>query len=800
MNQFNNQNSSTVFTEEEPQIDIKRLIFKYLRYKKWFIIGVFTTLLIAFLYNRYATDIYQTEAKIKILIGGDSAFQLDPFGFDGTPTMMSWVNLENEVEVLTSRRILDSVARSLKLNTVYFSEGRIKSSVLWKRETPFLVEWIGPDSALTKASPIFHIGFESITEFEIGQRDAKITQKAQLNDTIELSGYQFDIILNPAYKGALDEFKNKRYQFQYKPNSSIVSDLRGNIGIDKIGKKSDILKVSFRGANRGKNEAIINGLLGKYDQDGIRDRQYVSERTIEFLDVRLQLLAGELDTVESGLVDYKRSSGIVTLESSSQQLFLKESESQKKYYDLMTQREIAENFRDFIQADIGYNRLPANIGINNSAINSLTQRYNETIEDRELRLQSATEKNPVIISLNQRLDNLKQNILQSVSAYVRDLNQNLASFENLNRASAGALSQMPEKEKQMRGIQRQQQLKENLYLFLLQKREEAGMQHATTLPSIKVVDYAYTPKNPVAPKKQLIYLAGFVFGLLIPFGILYLKFIFDTRIEDKEDVHYNLPYMNILTEIPLVADSSDKLIAENDRSHLAEAFRVLRTNLSFIFLDRKETEEALTILVTSSIKGEGKTFTALNTAHTLAATGKKVLVLGCDMRNPQTHNYYQLTKEGKGLSGYLADKTLKLKDVVIKESGSFKNLDLVTAGSIPPNPAELLINGRFETLIKEARKAYDYIILDSPPTLLVADTLLISKFADVTIYLMRANYTDSKIVKHIKDMVNHEKLNKVNIVLNGVSEKTGYGYGYNYGYGYGYGQDVKKPWWKVWGA
>ncbi len=789
--------------EENQQEDLKRLLFKYLQYWRWFVIGVAAALVLAFLFNRYATNVYQTDAEIKILKEKENGIDLS--GLDGAASLFSNrdVNLENEIEVLKSRRLLDSVVHSLKLNTTYLKEEEINTVEVWDAQIPFEVHWQKIDSERSPGEeiPVFKLHYLSATQFEISVTNYDTdTKTLTYNQSVELADYKFKISSRSAYVEPLNELKDNTFFFSHRSTNNAIDALIAKITIAPVGKESDILSLSYQGSNKLKNQAILDTLISKFNTDGMRDKRIISKRTEDFIAERLVLLSKELDTVETGLVNYKEQHGLVTIESTSKQLFEKELSSEAERFQTSLQRELAKAFKEELLTGEKYSLLPANLGLESSSVNDLTKMYNETVLERNELLLSATPKNPAVQAVDSKLDQLKGNILQSVNGYISNLSLSLENFEKREALSSGNLHKIPQKEKAVRAIMRQQEIKEKLYLFLLQKREEAALQYATTSPSIKVVDYAYSNPIPVSPKKKLIYLAALILGALIPFGILYIKFLLDTKIGTREDIERVLPNTPVLAEVPELDKNANKLIKKNDLSVLAEAFRILRTNLGYFKAKSDQAHQSQVIFVTSTIKGEGKTFTALNTAHALAATGKKVLMIGCDLRNPQTHNYYNKDKNSIGVSAYLNNSGVKFDDLLNRGDLYFKNLDLIIAGQIPPNPAELLINGRFEELIAEARERYDYVIVDTAPTILVTDTLLISQNADVTLYMTRSRHTDIRLLNHIKALKDSGKLKKVGIVLNGVSEKSGYGYGYsyNYGYGYGYSEDAHKRSWKFW--
>ncbi|TXK71645.1 tyrosine-protein kinase [Mesonia sp. HuA40] len=772
--------------------DIKAIIFQYLRYWPWFLASVLVFVIGAFIYLRYSTSIYQTTAKVKVLDENDDG-GLDLSGLSGSRTLfnMTKVNLENEMQIFKSRRILEQVVKSLDFNTTYQSKGTIKSFLVFGPDAPFHVNWI-PDSTQQEVgnSPSIQLASLGNNEFKLISESIG-EQMGRFGDTLQYG--DFTLLITDKRVGE-DPKPIANMSFWHTAMNHKVKNLAQQISLEPVGDKSHVLQLGIKGANQELNKAILDRLIQVFNQDGIEDKRLVSKRTQDFVERRLVFLEGELDTVESGLVNFKRDNNVVTVESSAEQLFGKEAGAEQKRYEMETQLLVARDFQETLQNQSAFDLLPANIGIDNENVNALTQQFNSLVTERQRYLVSGTEENPMVVNLNQQINQLRGNLNGSVNAYIRSLETALRSIRQRESVSAGQLGSIPEKEKQIRDITRQREIKERLYLFLLQRREEAALSYAITSPVIKVVDWAYTQPQPVAPKKQIILLGALVLGLLLPFGILYVLFLLDTKIHHKNQVKRLLPQIPIVGEVPTLLKTSDRLIQKNDHSVLAEAFRILRTNLNF-FVERDQ-KGGKVVFTTSTTKGEGKTFVAINLAISIASTGKKVLLLGCDLRNPQLHSYINLKKNLPGTTDYLYRKDISLAELVQKNAFEHANLDLVLSGEIPPNPAELLLNGRFESLLDEARQNYDYIVVDTAPTILVTDTLLIAEHADATLYMIRANYTDSKLTQHIEDLQRNEKIKNMGLVLNDV--KADGAYGYNYGYGYGYhAEEVTKK--KKWG-
>ena len=547
------------------------------------------------------------------------------------------------------------------------------------------------------------------------------------------------------------------------------------------------MALSIIGTNKDKSEAILNTLLDQFDYDGIRDRQLISQRTIDFVNERFVNLTRELDSIETGKELYKKSNELSFLDEDAGISAKNKTESDVEVFEVETQVELSNLLAKSLKSEQKISLLPANIGMANSQINGLIDQYNKLVLEREKSMLSAGEKNPITLATTQNIKELQQNILASVAAYQKQLGVTLAKYNTLKSQNRSLYSTMPAKEKMLRSIERQQKIKETLYLLLLQKREEAAINKAITAPSIKVVDFAITNNGPVSPKRQIVFLSALLLGFLIPFGILYLYFMLDNKIHSKQDIERVVPETPVIAEIPNIK-GDQMYITDNDRSILAESFRILRTNINYV-MPFKPTGEGQIVYVTSTIKGEGKTFTSVNLALILASMQKKVLLLGSDLRNPQLHKFLNLEREQKGVSGYLYDTSITWKSLVHERQLGNNHLDVILAGSIPPNPAELLSNGRFELLLNEVKQEYEYVIVDCAPTILVTDTLLISQFADVTLYLTRAGFTEIRLLQFSKELKQLHKLKNMSYVLNNVGDSKSYGYNYSYNYGYNYGYE-----------
>ena len=762
------------------EINLKDQLNLYLRYWPWFLISVLLILSLAFLYLKYTSENYRTQATILIKDEQNSSLSelaaFEDLGLTGGGLSSS--DLENEVEILKSKKLLTQVVKDLDLNIRYFFEGDIVSKEVFI-DRPFTVKMLQGEEELKNIKELL-ITPVSLTEFDLLEAN-KSKKRYSYGKKVQLNNITITLVPEASLPYFIEQGNDFKVTLSY--DDVVVLDLQENLAVQATTKNSSVISLSLVSPIRNKSEAIINRLISAYNDDAIDDQNLVSKNTAEFIDKRLDIITQELDSVESNKVNFKQENRLTDIQTEGQLFLENASEYEKRSLDVSTKLELTNNMIDYLEDGSNKELLPSNLGITeDDAMAQSIQNYNELIMERNRLLRSSTEKNPVVVSLTNQIAELRSNVLQSLNTARSTLRVTSQDLSSQSGRIGSRISQIPGVEKQFRGIERQQSIKEALYLFLLQKREETAISLAVTTPKAKIVDRAYSSLKPVSPKPKIVYLGSLVAGLLIPFLFVYTRNLLDTKIHNRSDIENALPGIPILGEIPQINSKESDLIETNDRSMLAESFRILRTNLSY-FTKTKEGSKQV-IYVTSTIKGEGKTFTSFNLGLTLTSTGKKVLLIGADLRNPQLHRYLGSKDAGIGLSEYLHDETIVPSAIINKLEIKGHKIDLMLSGRIPPNPAELLMSDRYEELLESQKSVYDIIIVDTAPTMLVTDTLLISQYADLTIYVSRAEYTEKKLLQYPKELRVDGKLKNIAFVVNDVNYAN-FGYGTKYGYSYG---------------
>lgn len=757
--------------------NLRKELNKYSKHWPYFLLVLGVCILSANLYLRYTTPVYKAHASILIVDDGgnkNGPAQFAEFALTG----MSTKNLENETGFLKSRRLMVDVVKSLNLNVQYFQEEKFRNVELYDN-VPFIMQILKLDEHALKnlGSVNFQISPRG-DNYRILNLNSQKTIPALPGVPVNI-GFA-DIVITPnsnySKKGTFEAVTVKFSQVE-----KMASKYQNKLVLKQSNKTSGILELTMEDPVKEKARDILDQLILQYNRTAVEEKHLIAGNTANFINERLEIINKELDEVETGKEAFKERNQLTDIQTQSQIFVQNANDYNKKRQEVATQLELSNAMLEYLTKTSESNLLPTNLGIAEAGVNAQINEYNNLVLERNRILAGSSEKNPVVIRLNNNINQIKSNVVQSF----QNMRSNLQiGQDDLTRQASSIGSQIyavPGKERQFRGIERQQNIKETLYLFLLQKREENSLALANTEPKAKIIDRAYFESSPVFPNSRNIYLGSAVLGIFLPISFIYIIGLLDNKIRSKSDIE------NITREIPIVGivpkiDKKKVLIENNDRSVLAEAFRILLTNMQYLLVNIKSKKEGVCLIVTSTTKGEGKTFTAINLSVTLANSGKKVLLMGADLRNPKLQAY-QIEKNIPGLSDYLVNDNLELYDL-IGTTSIHPEIAMITSGKIPPNPYELLKQEKIGDLLRELKSMYDYVIVDTAPSLLVADTFLITKFADLVIYMVRAGLTETEMLEF--PLIAHEegKLKNVNFVLNDV-KLSNLGYGNKYGYGYG---------------
>lgn len=781
------------YQNEEQELTLREQLESYLRYWPWFLISVLLMLVGSYIYLRYTIPSYKVNATILIKDeNNNSLSELAAFEDLGLAGSFSNSDFDNELEILRSKTLTERVVDELNLTVSYYKEGNIRDAEIFDNK-PFNVRVITNSEG--NKSPTGFIYLQPVSKTSYTVRMDGIAEKTyEFGEPVSFDWGNIIVTPNLEILNKTDEIDELRVAI--KNRAAVVNQLRNSIIASQVSKNSSVIALELISPVPAKAEAILDALIRQYNEDAINDRNMVSRNTANFIQSRLEIITEELDSVETGKVVFKEENRLTDIAAEGQLFLETASEFNKRQLEVETQIALVNTMEEYLRNGNDSDLLPANLGVAEEGFASEVDSYNQLVLERNKLLQSSTPKNPLVVGLDRQINEMRSNILSSLRNVKSGLKIQRGRLSGQEAKIGGEISAIPAKEKQFRSISRQQEIKEALYLYLLQKREETAISLAVTTPKAKVVDSAYSQSSPVSPKKQIIILAALILGLLIPFLIIYIKQLLDNKIRNRAYLERNGGNIPIVGEIPELGKKDEELVKENDYSILAESFRILRTNLQYLILNKQEkTTTGKIIFVTSTVKGEGKTFVSSNLAITLANSGAKVVLVGADIRNPQLQRYIEGGFTNKGVVEYLVYEDSSIKDY-IQPSTHQKNLWLLVSGTIPPNPAELWMQDRAGELFRELTTEFDYIVVDTAPAMLVTDTLLINKYADVTLYTLRAGYTEKKLLGFPIENQRDRKLKNVAFVLNNVSIAN---FGYGNKYGYTYGQKKVSFWQKTFG-
>lgn len=803
--------------KKEEKINIYALIFKYLIYWPWFVASIILFLALGYMYIRKSTPVYQVNASILIKEdnsrGGFSNAK-NPLGSLGSMGMISMTNnFDNELEILNSRTLMKKVVINQNLYINYF-EPRLFSFTRELYQTAPLNVYMTPEEAdrlegnlklkfTQKDTPNWAV---KITYWKDGE---EVEQEATVNRLPQVINTPVGVLTvseNPNLKDApaevLEEMPTKFVCTIASPTATAIA-YRSNITIEPSSKTTTIAVLSIKATSRERATNFINTLVTMYNKDANDEKNEIAEKTGEFIDKRIQLIGEELGSTENELADFKQRSGLTNLTSDAELALQENSEYNKARVNNSTQIRLVEFLRDYIDnPQFGEDVIPSNVGLEDRTLTNVINTYNAQIIERKRLLRTSSEENPAIANLDVSIEATRRNVRTTVASVLEGLQITKKQLDEQAQKFENRISNTPQQEKELVSISRQREIKATLYTILLQKREENAITLASTANNSRIVEEALASNQLVAPRKKVTLFLSLILGIGIPFGIIYLADLLKYKIENTEDIR-KITDVPILAELPIgekPVNGGAIVVRENANGIMEEVFRSLRTNL--LFLLQKDQK---VIMFSSTQPSEGKSFVAGNTAVSLALMGKRVIIMGMDIRKPGLNKVFHLSRRADGITSYLSDpEHVNLFDMV-QQSDISPNLDIIPGGPIPPNPTELVSGPALAKAIALFKEKYDYIIMDTAPIGMVTDSALIAQNADLCVYVCRADVTPKAGYEFINTLRDDEQFPTVATVLNGIDlnqrkhsysygygKKYGYGYGkagYGYGYGYGY-EDV----------
>lgn len=758
-------------------------LFLYLRNWKIFLISLIVTVFIAAFYIRYAEKFFYSEAIIILQdekqASGDMTGLSELASLAGrTSSSAAYVN--DQTQILKSRRLMRKVVVSNNLHIGYYIVGKVRDKEIIESFAPLRLK-------LLDVKPLQDSVVYTIYAKKQGKR-LKVWDNKWLPKEIDI-GKGFNSLVGNLILETGPNFSDweGEIRFEILPVDLAVDILKKQIQIESNPQEQSFaIKLSAETSSPEKGELIINSLIKHYDQDRNNDREEISRNTLRFINSRLELISQDLKSSDSSLTSFKRDADLLDIKAQNEILLNENSVQENQVLELETQLYVSKVIRESLTLDDS-TLLPSNIGMNDFSIQENIKSYNELVLEKLDLLKSAKINNPIHEALQNKLVQLRNSLSHSLKNYQKGLeiriDKILATIATGNQKLSSILSH----EQQFWKISRQQKVVENLYLFLLQKKEENQINASARPANIKVVDFAYGYNKPISPKIIYVLLTALVLGLLIPYGFLYLKFLLDNKIHNKEDVE-ELIGAPILGQIPKV---KEKFVGDNSRTSLAEGLRIIRTNLAYML---PKNIVGKVIYVTSTISGEGKSFIVTNLAQIIAQSGKSVLLVVADIRSPKILEYLGLShfrNNVPGITQYLVNPNISVEKLIINKPKPY-GFDVISSGYIAPNPADLLLNGNFKGIVVYGKENYDFVLVDTAPVSLVTDTLLINEFADLNMYVVRAGFLDKRMAEISRELYQNGKLKNVAIVLNNVDFQAGYGYGYG-----NQGNDKKDFWKKV---
>jgi tyrosine-protein kinase Etk/Wzc len=773
---------------DEKRLNIKQFLFnKVIKFWYIYVLSILCIFPLAYYYNWYTTPLYNASSTLLI------SDEKNKFSQQDLLSQMSALDntggVDNEIELIRSRSMIAKTLRNLDFEVTYFLQGNFKRSELYK-QSPISFDY---DS-------LSYISYESPLEITIVDKE-KYQFKFEGNDRIAAfeAVYRFgQQVQNPIGKFTINktlkfrgddyiipDFEKRNFLIFVNKFDNVVDKYSRNLRIEFLSKKSTIVDLSLNDAVPQKAGDFLNMLMEVYIKSGVEHKNEIAANSLKFIDEQLQRITEDLRSSEEDLEIFKTEKGITDLGTEAQSFLGSVKVYDEKISTIDIQTSFLVYLEKYIKEDNEIDKIsPASIGIEDPLLTKLIMQLVDLQSQRRTQLNSTKPDNPIIVSLDIQIQNTKQDLLENVRSIKDGLNASKEEAVIQLARIQGKIKSVPKTQRALVGIERQATIKEGLFNYLLQKRAETAILLASTISDNRIVNSARATIKPVKPIPAQTYAISLLLALILPAAFIYIRESLNDKIKDVSEIS-GLSEIPVLGMVGFSKETGNDIVAMNPESMLAESFRLLRTNIQFFSHNGKNTK----VLITSSISSEGKSFCAANLSAIYAITGKKVVLVHGDLRKPKKNTEYKLPNE-TGISNYLIGSS-EISEV-IQHSSSVPNLDIILSGPKPPNPSELILNERMDLLFEYLNAHYDVIIVDSPPIGLVTDGILLSKYVDATIYVVRQNVTRKQSLDLINNIYVNKKIPNLSIILNAVKTGSGNGYGYGYGYGYGHGYGYYK--------
>lgn len=776
---------------ERDGTSLAELFSMILFHRKWFILSILLCGLIGLLYMRSTPETFQCTATVLVKdekkggrIGESAVFQ-DLFYSIET-------SVDNEIGVFKSKRLMYDVAKRLRLDVSYKIRDGLRNRELYN-STPIIVEFpdIDPLCSLSMTATLLDDFQVELKNIKWGKEEDDEVRMIKPGDTLQTPVGDMVITIAPLIE---KDYIGKAIQITKSSLKAVSDSYNTRIIVEESNKQSSLINLSLNDVNIKRAEDVINTLIEEYKNDAIEDKNQVLVNTANFINERLVIIESELADVDSQIEQYKRDNQLTDITSESALYLQNSSRLDTEELSVENQLNMAEYMKQYLQDNSKLtDPIPASIGIVDQGIQNQIAEYNSIFTQRNKLLANSSVNNPLVREMNNILATMRLSISKAVDNLIAGLKIQTENMRRKEQKNRGKISTVPMQQKYVTSIERQQKIKEELYLYLLNKKEENELQATIVESNCRIVDPADGLNTPVAPQKMKVFIITLFTGVLIPILWLYIRSLLNTTIYTKKELKdlVNIPFLG---EIPLKKDKAERdiVVKEGCNEPICEAFKIVQTNMNFMDMEHKEG--AKVILVTSTNPKAGKTFVTTNLAKSMTLGNEKVVILDLDLRKGSMTHRLKLGNKRPGISDYLGGMEDNILDLIYTFNGN-ERLNVLTSGTIPPNPVELLKSERFDNMITELRGKYDYILLDTPPFGVVVDTLLCARAADHTIYVIRSGLLDKRALPDIQELYDSGKMNKMSLLLNGINvdKIVSYGrYGYGYGgHGYGYSQESK---------